>query len=720
MSAATAAAEPWGFEQVTPVDKGSGVVSSTVAGFIASPDGKSLLHSGYLPYESLPVNSAPAQSRYLAERGEKGWVNQALDPPYLLPQTPMAAAQFIQAVLGVSQNLDYALIASRVPLTPEADPAGGSVYLKNTRTGALRLIFTTTDQNVVAVLLGNGGANGYTYVANDGESVLFTVNGDPLVPGAPGVGGGGGHYSWSEDAGLRYEVVVGGVMVNNLEIPGGSNIGPRDSMPFDGRGLDHVYFQADSGSQGPLYVREGPASSRSTRLITYSRLVAQPAPATGGVPLAVGAGGRYALFRTTNNVAIAGGELAVPSTGRHLYRFDAEATDPADELAYVGAVPNAARIIQMSQDGKTIAFYSTIAQAGSPAGAQHKLFVWREGHGLKYVYTADAGSTGTSLQNQLRRMSDNARFLTFTDNSASLAAQFGGFNNTSPGCPNAFGMPGVCDMVYRYDIENEVLDCVSCRDDGAAPLGASGEPGRTAAGLLELNRYQPRMAADDGTVFFTSRDALVADDRNGLDDAYAWTKDSGSRLLSRATPGKRSRFVDASADGSVVFLASRDRLANTDQDDEDDIYATFAGAGIGDDTRPPVVAPCSGADCRGVFPGSPTPPTPGTERPAGANNVERAAARPSLRVLWTRVRKGKLEVRVRASAGGDLRVSGTTLRAVKRSVADRGVYTLSARLTKKSSQRLRQRGRLAVTVRATLSPPFGPSTKTSYRRTVRK
>lgn len=725
-AAGAAAAAPWGFEQVTPGDKGSGAVS-TSDGFIAAPDGMRLFHSSMLPYESLPVTSSPVQVGYAAARGDSGWVNVPLDPPGGLPQMPVSNALVVRATMGLSRNLEYAVVASRIPLTEGADPNGAGMYLKNVRTGELRLIYTTDSDSAGYDLFGTANGMNVMYVANDGRSVLFGVLASRLLPGVPELFPQGGLYSWTAEHGLRYEVDAGGVLLPNGNLPGGDPVGPRDAMPLDDRGLEHVYYQAGEDlATAPVWVNEGPDGARSPRLVTYSRLEPPPPPPatpapTPGQPLAVGAGGRFALIQTGDNVPIAGGEPADPPAGsRLLYRFDAEATDPADELVYVGMGPSQSRVVQMSQDGRTIVFYSTFEQAGSPAGSQQKLFVWRQGHGLTYVYAAAAGSTGTNLTQQLRRLSDNGRFLSFTDNSASLSTSFGMANNVSAACPTITLLPGPCDQTYRYDIEAGELACASCRTDGVAPLGPSGTDQRTGAGQARMNRYQPRTVADDGTVFLTSLDALVPEDRNGQFDVYAWNPSGGLRLLSTASPGQRARFIDASSDGTKVFLASRERLAPSDKDDEDDVYATFAGAGFAGAVEPPVLAPCSGGDCRDSAPTSLSQAVPGTERESTSDDARATEPKATVKVLWARERAGVLQVRIRASRDGRVRVSGSTVRPVSRDLRQRGVYTVNVSLNRKSRQRLRSRGRVVVQLRATLSPAFGNSARTNYRRTVRK
>jgi hypothetical protein len=707
-SSAAVAAEPWGFEQVTPVEKGSGAVS-TSDGFMASPDGERLFHSSMLPYESLPVESSPAQVAYLASRGESGWKNLTVDPPVALPQTPVPSAILIRATLGVSPSLEYAVVASRVALLPGVDPEGAGMYLKNLRTGELRLIYATDSDSANYDLFGTANGLATTYVADDGQSVIFGVSRSKLLPDMPDPWPSGTFYTWTADHGVRHESMVDGVPVLSPWYAGADQIGPRNSMPLDDNGLDHVYYSA--GNSDPVQVSEGPAGARTSRLVTYSRLEPPPTPPatptpTPGKPLAVGARGRYALIQTGDNVPLVGGEPADPlPESRFLYRFDAEAADPADELQYVGVVPSAARVVQMSQDGKTVVFYSTIEQAGSPAESLQKLFVWREGHGSTYVYSAAAGSTATNLTQQLRRLSDNGRYLSFTDNSASLSTTSGMTNNLSADCPTALLTPGPCDQTYRYDVETGVLDCVSCRTDGVAPLGPSGTDMRTGAGQIRMNRYQPRTVADDGTVFLTSLDALVPEDRNGLYDVYAWQPDSGLRLISTASPGQRARFIDASADGSRVFIATRERLVASDKDSEDDVYATFAGAGFAGTLLPPVVAPCSGGDCRDGSAQSGAPAVGSADFSGGGNvaapGASLAVSRPSA------VTGAAVVLRVRVPGAGRVAVSGALVRGAHRSVGKARTVRVRVVLSQKARRALRKRGRLGARVRVAFTPQAG-------------
>ena len=82
-SPAHAADGQWGFEQVTPVEKGAGSVAG-VDTFNAAPDGGSIIHTSMGSFEGVPSESVPLYVRYLGVRGPDSWVNHPLDPPYNL------------------------------------------------------------------------------------------------------------------------------------------------------------------------------------------------------------------------------------------------------------------------------------------------------------------------------------------------------------------------------------------------------------------------------------------------------------------------------------------------------------------------------------------------------------------------------------------------------------------------------------------------------------
>jgi hypothetical protein len=712
------AAEPWGFEQVSPVNKGGGAVTLTDT-FQAAPDGDSLLYTATAPFDGAPGEASPQYVRYLGLRGPGAWTNRALDPPH---EQGTAASPNVMSVVGSSVDLSHVLVASRRALTAGATEGGGNLYMRNTRTGAYRLVATSDDPRFARNFLTTQGSHGVTFVANDGGSALFATT-IPLLEGVPTDEFGlSSVYAWTADGGLRLKSVSpdaeGGV-----PIPMGSNIGqsetgPRDALPV-GDGLAHVYFSSSlvdnfGNVPGPVHVRSG----EETRVVSVSRIPGDPADPVPSVVDAVGRDGRYLLFRTS------GPDRLTPDTPtfgdpthiRFLYRYDVF----EDSLTYIAAdsVDNNLRGngpgLQMSKDGQSIAVQSTVAQGGAAVDGQQNFYVWREGS-LRYVATLDMGSSGNSGTDFFRLLSQDGRYFAFTDNSVSLAAGFGK-DIVSAKCPVAFiGTPGPCAQVYLYDFDADELACVSCRPDGAPPNGHAGDPINplVGMGIIRMNAHQPRILAEDGTVFFGSADDLVAADGNGSNDVYAY-KDGQLRLVSRGAQGASSRFLDATPDGKTVFFSTDDPIVGTDTDKSVDVYMTREGAGY-PYTAPVVEPPCTGGDCRDPFAGAGGLAPIGSLTFAKPDEEPARSGRATVRVSMLRAAIGSRAVlRVKVPSAGSIRVSGRAVRNAGRRATRSATYRVEVRLSAKARKSLAKRKALSVRVRVAFRSRDG---KTA-RRTV--
>ncbi len=709
LAPAASAAEPWGFEQVTPVDKGSGTVSSSDT-FQTSPDGETFLHTSMLPYDGVPSESIPGYLRYVARRGATAWSNRAIDPPY------GPGTGYVQAVLGTSPDFSHALVASRYALAPGGIEGGGNLYMRDTRTGEYTLVAASNDTWLVRQFVTNMGTQGVKYVAPDGRSALFTVASPSLLPGVPDLGQTGSPYlyRWSADDGLSIESVLpdseGGARVSIAYAGNDDYYGPRDSIAVDADGLAHVYFTALVNNEigtfmSGVYVRSG----GETRAVSVSQIPGDPSTPVPARVQAIGEGGRYMLFNTLEEKALT--EDTPADVGdRILYRYDAS----DESLTYVGAMSaefsttGFQQVVGMTRDGQTVAFRSPSVLADGAIQGRENLYVWRDGE-LRLVWVPDSGSSGENAGNHLRRLSANGRYLAFTDNSSPLA-QFG-TDNVSARCPTMLGTPGPCDNVYLYDFGADELTCVTCRPSSGPPSGNAGDPLNKNEGAARLNTYHSRIVADDGTVFFTTSDGLVPGDGNGLDDAYAY-RDGELRLLSRAAQGMRARFLDATADGKTVFFSTDDPIVGTDNDRSVDIYMTRAGAGF-PYTAPVVTPPCSGSDCRDPFAPAAPLSVAGSVAFSGLGNVDGRPSAGSVRVSKLRTAIGAgAWLRVRVPAAGRVRVSGPGLKRSSTTARKAGSYRVAVRLSKRARQRLKDDRRVRVRVTVRFAPKAGrPSAK---------
>ncbi len=697
---AALAEQPWGYEQVSPPNKGEGVLLMT-GGTRPGPGGDSLFYSARSPFAGVPTDSAPQLTRYVARRGADGWSNRGVDPALGVPSYITS-----YATLASSGDVSHVLVASTRALTPGATEDGGNIYMRDTLTGALTLVATSTDRDLAERGSNPFGAVAFTYVANDGRSAQFQT-GVPLVPEA--VGHGNVVYTWTAGGGVKAASVLpedeGGTVTTGGTV-GASEVGTRDPMPDDAHALDHVYFAAlDLSSQNKgLYVRTGD----ETRAISYSRLPGAPSSALPAVPDAVGTGGRYLVFHTEGLTPLT---EDTPTTGvsygTYIYRYDV--TDGS--LAYVGVGGPYDPVFQMTGDGQTVAFQSLTALTPGAIQDQQNLYVWREG-ALRLVATPDPGSGPTNAGGFLHLLSRNGRYFAFTDDSATTAARVG-FDNAGTSCKNYFGDPAGCGEVYLFDADANAgagqLVCASCRTDGRPPTGHSGDPDNASGntGFIQTDHRQVQTVTDDGTAFFTTPDGLVPEDVNGANDAYAF-HDGSFRLISRATPGTKSRFQDATPDGKTIFFATNDALVDTDTDRSFDMYTTRQGAGFASTTS--TVAPaCAGSDCRDAAGSSQTNVAPviGSLTFVGSGNAP-GGSRSKVVVSRLKTVSGQqASLRITVSTAGTIGVSGAGLGATTRSASKAATYTVKVSLTARAKATLQRKRSLAVKATVRFTPASG-------------
>jgi hypothetical protein len=189
--------------------------------------------------------------------------------------------------------------------------------------------------------------------------------------------------------------------------------------------------------------------------------------------------------------------------------------------------------------------------------------------------------------------------------------------------------------VYVYDATTNKITCVSCNPDGASPQQDSGllageslgyggteeeqaERIRSQDDLVERN--YPAISTDDKHVFFDSREALVPQDTNGIEDVYEWeqlgtgtcgvsntsySSVSGGcvYLISSGAGSNGSWIVGASEDGRNVLFMSNDSLVPQVDENAQQIYDARVDGGF--PYTPPSYG-CDSGQCQG--PQTPAPP----------------------------------------------------------------------------------------------------------------
>jgi hypothetical protein len=173
--------------------------------------------------------------------------------------------------------------------------------------------------------------------------------------------------------------------------------------------------------------------------------------------------------------------------------------------------------------------------------------------------------------------------------------------------------------VYRYEdgagTPAALLRCVSCAGSGAseAQVAAhfiSRSPGNYA--------QETRIESEDGTVVFTTQEALLSEDQNSTWDTYTW-RNGTLALISGGTEGfGTAPQAMISPDGKNVFFVTQAALVGTDTNNAPDLYDARIGGGFPEQARGLV---CEGElSCHGPEPApQPTPAALGSETASGGN-----------------------------------------------------------------------------------------------------
>jgi hypothetical protein len=181
--------------------------------------------------------------------------------------------------------------------------------------------------------------------------------------------------------------------------------------------------------------------------------------------------------------------------------------------------------------------------------------------------------------------------------------------------PSALLLTGVDNFgfrsIFRYDAQAEHIDCVSCDPSGTTDSSFAGDALLAPQGLS---------LTDDGTVFFTSRAALVLSDANGRKDIYEW-EGGEPQLISSGIGAFDSGLLTASSDGVDVHFFTQEKLAPEEDDNgaQMRIYDARSGGGF---FYLPADVPCAASDeCHGAGTASPGPPDIKTSGQTTEGNV---------------------------------------------------------------------------------------------------
>jgi hypothetical protein len=439
----------------------------------------------------------------------------------------------------------------------------------------------------------------------------------------------------------------------------------RHAVSADG---SRIFFEAG----GSLYVRENGAT---TVQVDAARSGLPTASSGGGDFMAASADGSKVFFTADASHLLTGD--TVPGSGRNLYQCELPQQEgapcalsdltPAPQAGVLGVSgTNEGTAEEEGAGGPYVYFVATgVLNAGTPAvgptpvpgqpnlylhhGAANTFIATLEGgeegrteeglpctqstpgsclitHGDSCDWTARGGCEFAYVSGALldarggltARVSENGRFIAFNS-----VRPLTGYDNED--AASQLPKEELDDEIFVYDASGEDLSCASCNPNPSVRPTAPAlirQPAVPDDSSYQRAVYPQRNLSDDGRLFFESYDALLPADTGGALSVYEY--EAGHlHLISSAEGDDESFFLDASPDGSDVFLMTSDRLLSRDGDTSFDIYDARVGGGFAEPADSE--SPCeSDAQCRASVASPPSFPEPLTAVFQGAGNHKQA------------------------------------------------------------------------------------------------
>lgn len=650
-------------ELVSPADKGpAGSVAGGVAPQLsrqASEDGNSFL---YPIQNGIPESTVGGWTRWRATRTDNGWLSAQISAPSLVAPT-REAFTYPSRVFYASEDLGCALLQSYNPLTPDTPPTGvelgvQNLYRWNAVDGSYTLISDRLPLNPELFL---ASLIYFDQIEASADcSRIFFRSAYELISGASGL------YEWDDgtlrDAGVLPDESPGAKAVIGGETAA-SATSRENAVSFDGGRFlfTAISNDGDDSNERAVFMRTVEDSESTVTNISQSQ---GPEAANGARFEAASDDGSTVFFAANYGLAPVGGSEG-PADGEcdtvnfspappieeepcDLYAYNAETGELAalSTATGVGSPLGAAvqGVVGLSEDGSHV-YFAALGQLTEGEGRTYAQNT--SGEGSANIYLAANG--GLSYVTTLGRRDLKGRI---GSNASALARMRLGWSaeTSADGKRLVFESSdnltsrntGGGKAVYLYDAKTDSLSCISCRPDGQ-PTQATEHTRLLAASRAEATTYSPRAMSGDGSrIFFTSPDVLAPGAEPGEEstkagvpfeklNVYQWHEGQVTFLsvVERSGGGGIGAYLDASADGSTVFVATKEQLTANDKDFVADVYAIRVGGGF---PLTPDAPDCQVNDtvplepnqiyCQPVSSPQPGQESPSTQGFAGKGNVK--------------------------------------------------------------------------------------------------
>jgi hypothetical protein len=516
--------------------------------------------------------------------------------------------------------------------------------------------------------------------ASGSVSIVGVAPGETAA--TPGSGAFGGAYDWTENE------VYGGGALYGLAVGAAHAISASgDQIVFT---APEVTGELGQFEFGQLFLRRGLTGAQPSTVRLSEPNPGVIAPEADFRPAAFQEAtpdGAHVFFLSGAKLT-ADANTGPTEEGTDLYRWDKAAGRLVDITPDAGD-ENGAQVVGMlgaSESGAAGFFVGKGVLA--PGGTANQLNIYRfaeSGPGkfqIAFVATLNSEgdadranwlptalppgelfSTQAGLQSKASRVDPSGSALLFTSLNPLTE-----FRNESPACgearsePRPVGPGGqrLCPELYLYSQATQKIACVSCNPRGPS-LGGDAElqpqvvGGPISPSIKPAATFPRNLSINGQRVIFETAEPLVAADHNGGEgcqptsclDVYEWeapgegscTADSesysaqSSGCVYMISPGQSpaanrqaSYFLDASANGAHIFIATNNPLVPADIDEAFDAYDVSIGGGLASQNLAPAID-CAGEECQGPSSQQPAAESPGSSTVAGTGNLVPAKSR---------------------------------------------------------------------------------------------
>jgi hypothetical protein len=642
-------------------EKGGANVAAEETKTQASVDGNAIKYVSLTAFGDAQ-STETIGAEYISQRADdgSGWTTHSINPKQVaMPFAVYNSSRYIALSDDLTKGVYYALspVTNGHPNVQKND----NIYLRDDLLSAPPGNYELLSDSVQALPAGTGFEGNpetqFVAASSDWHRIIFesvhdlTVEANGLSAEVPKL------YEWHDGV-----VSLSGILPNGeaapVSIASGSVGGvsgtswPTHAISADGSRI--VFTFPQSGAAGKLYMRIG--GEQTIQLNVSERTEPDPSGEQPAEYLASTPDDSKVFFSSTQALTD-----DASASGQKLYMYDFDAMEGKHLTLIAG---DATAVSAVSDNGAYVYFTSgTTLVEGAPRveGNDVDLYVWHNGVLRSVGATLPGGSKfwgvawgnfGVGSRNTLRIGNDGQTAMFLTSDTAT--ARRLGYDNTESCADKQCEKTGLgrdvqrcrevikyqdqrgeeivqenCREVYLYSYDTDKMTCVSCDPSGARPVNDAGinigieeSSDILFTGLNHRSPYLTHPLSDDGRyAFFDTVDPIVPQDTNGRRDVYEYDVSTGElHLITSGVCGCDSRFVDASADGSNAFFATRQQLVRADIDGSADMYDARIEGGIPSQNQP-LSTPCEGEECQGPAPSAPAFSLPASSTFAGAGNT---------------------------------------------------------------------------------------------------